>query len=314
MNIKNLQMLILIVLSSSITTFGQVGINTSKPKATFHIDGGKDNPIDDTNITAVQQENDFVVTSNGNVGIATIAPTAKLEINGKTKINNLPVNGTTGFTATKTVVADANGIIGVLNGLPPSAYNGYTMTSLKNFNTSNATTRSYSYNQLVSSNCYDNNGNFSTSGVRCDVPTSTVFSENYQFSFDKSSTNTDKYIQMNIDFNSIFAYKNNVIPPSGFYYIYNIDVTINDIVVKTYNSNLTIPAGGNNNFTQSKSITADLSGISLNPTNNVVKIYFKISQNLFKANAGTANGNFESTAPKLVDLSITDMSFLLYEK
>ncbi|WP_077416230.1 hypothetical protein [Chryseobacterium sp. JV274] len=301
------------VLFSTIV-YGQVGINTQKPKGILHIDGGKDNPTDDSTPTIGQQANDFVVTSNGNVGIATISPTEKLEVNGKAKINNLPVNGTAGFTATKTVVADANGIIGVLNSLPPSAYNGYTMTSLKNFNTSNATTRSYSYNQLVSSSCFDSGGTPSPSATSCDVPASTVFNPNYQFTFDKSSTNIDKYLQMNIDFNSFFSYKNNTIPPNGFYYDFVIEVTINDISVKTYNSNLSIPAGGNNNFNGSKLLTVDLSGTSLNPTNNVVKVYYKIGRNIFKANAGTNAGNFETTAPKLLDLKITDLSFQLYEK
>lgn len=287
--------------------YAQVGINTASPQATFHIDGGKDNPTDNTIPTVAQQRDDFVVTSNGNVGIATIVPTEKLEVNGKAKINNLHVNGTTGFTATRTLVADANGVIGVLNGLPPSSYGGYSMTSLKVFNENNATTRSYSYKKLV--------GSCTARHHKCPVPASTVFRENYQFTFDKSSTHTDKYIQMNIDYKVFFYAKREFVFPEAVYYNYNIEVTINDISIKRFETSETIPAEGSNIKRNTKSITADISGIPLNPTNNVVKVYYRMDRyNTFKGNAGTSNGNFETTAPRLLDLSIVDLSFQLYEK
>lgn len=55
--------------------FGQVGINTTNPQNTFHIDGSKDNP--NTGVpTATQQVNDFIVTSTGNTGIGTTTPDA----------------------------------------------------------------------------------------------------------------------------------------------------------------------------------------------------------------------------------------------
>ncbi|MGM5630539.1 hypothetical protein O2K51_06505 [Apibacter raozihei] len=70
---------------SSITILsGQVGVNTLNPQAVLHIDGAKDNPTADVP-TAVQQSNDFVVTSAGSVGIGTMTPDASsiLEINVK---------------------------------------------------------------------------------------------------------------------------------------------------------------------------------------------------------------------------------------
>lgn len=61
------------------TTSAQVGINTSNPQATFHIDGQKNNPS--TGVPNIaQQSDDIVGTSTGNLGLGTTAPTAKLEI------------------------------------------------------------------------------------------------------------------------------------------------------------------------------------------------------------------------------------------
>ncbi|PWN58323.1 hypothetical protein [Chryseobacterium viscerum] len=306
------------ILPPAILLFGlctaQVGINTANPKATFHIDGGKDNPINNDTPTIGQQTNDFVVTSNGNVGVATIAPTEKLEVNGKTKINDLPVNGTAGFTATKTLVASDTGVVGVLNGLPSSAYNGYQLTSLKGFDINNAFSRSYSYNELVSSNCFDGFGNYSPSSPLCAVPASTIFNEVYKFTFDKKSSNTEKYLQMNIDYYTLYNYKDNTVPPTAFYNNFMIKVMINDIIVKTYDSSISVPVGGGNTHNRSKSITADLSGINLNPTNNIVKIYYNVGPNIFKANTGTSAGNFVANAPYLLTQYVQDFSFQLYEK
>ena len=58
----------------------QVGINTTNPQTTFHVDGAKDNPVTGAP-SAAQQLNDVTVDANGNVGVGTIAPSAKLEIN-----------------------------------------------------------------------------------------------------------------------------------------------------------------------------------------------------------------------------------------
>lgn len=73
----------------------------------------------------------------GKVGINTISPTENIDVNGTLRVRFLPVNGTansiytTGtdsnsgstpnqtFTAVNTIVADANGVLGVVQGLPP---------------------------------------------------------------------------------------------------------------------------------------------------------------------------------------------------
>ncbi|MFC4687416.1 beta strand repeat-containing protein [Epilithonimonas pallida] len=71
----------------------------------------------------------------GNIGIKTTTPTETLDVAGNTRLRNLPANGTANaiyttsggtasatqnqtFTATKTVVADANGVLGTLAYVP----------------------------------------------------------------------------------------------------------------------------------------------------------------------------------------------------
>ncbi|EJL70313.1 autotransporter outer membrane beta-barrel domain-containing protein [Chryseobacterium populi] len=75
------------------------------------------------------------ITGEGNIGMNTSSPTEKMDNNGITRLRNLPVNGATNaintntagnasatqnqtFTATRTVVADANGVLGYVAGLP----------------------------------------------------------------------------------------------------------------------------------------------------------------------------------------------------
>lgn len=87
--------------------FAQVGINTSNPKGTFHVDAGKDNPAtpDDPNTT--QQLNDVMIAPSGNIGIGTTTPTAKVHINSTTPGAILINDGTQG--AGKVLTSDGSG-------------------------------------------------------------------------------------------------------------------------------------------------------------------------------------------------------------
>lgn len=77
----------------------------------------------------------MTIDGKGNVGIATNTPTEKLHVNNNIRFQSLPLNGTANainttpagaasptqnqtFTATRTVVADANGVLGYVTGLP----------------------------------------------------------------------------------------------------------------------------------------------------------------------------------------------------
>lgn len=79
MKTSQMYFLVIVFLFLHLKGFGQVGVNTSNPQGMFHIDGAKDNPnIGLPNIT--QQTNDIVITAVGNMGLGTISPTAKLDI------------------------------------------------------------------------------------------------------------------------------------------------------------------------------------------------------------------------------------------
>lgn len=79
----------------------QVGVNTTTPQGTFHVDGAKDNPTVG-NPDPTQQSNDFVVTNTGSIGVGTVTPSSKVEINSGTantsglKFSNM--NATTPIT------------------------------------------------------------------------------------------------------------------------------------------------------------------------------------------------------------------------
>ncbi|CAI8813467.1 tail fiber protein [Chryseobacterium sp. IT-36CA2] len=85
------KLIILTAIVSSAFVFSQVGINTTNPQGTLHVDGAKDNPATGTP-TAAQQLNDFTVTNTGNVGIGTTTPNsnAALDVTSPNKGVKLP--------------------------------------------------------------------------------------------------------------------------------------------------------------------------------------------------------------------------------
>jgi hypothetical protein len=111
-------------------TYSQVGINTSNPQATLHIDGGKDNG---TGVpTADKQVNDFVVTSTGQTAIGTISPDASaiLDISnqnpGSTKRGFLgPKVALTSTTDQATILNPASGLLVYNLGTAGLGYVGY---------------------------------------------------------------------------------------------------------------------------------------------------------------------------------------------
>lgn len=92
---KNLKYLFVFVLALS---KAQVGINTSNPLQTFHIDPKKNTSASGSAVN--NTEDDFVVTDRGNVGIGTANPSTKLQIVGDgidhpVNIQNIKVLSTT---------------------------------------------------------------------------------------------------------------------------------------------------------------------------------------------------------------------------
>ncbi|WP_426481076.1 hypothetical protein [Chryseobacterium sp. R2ACT005] len=106
---------------------GQVGINTQNPKAIFHIDGSKDNPSSGT-LSALQQKNDVVVTSAGQIGIGTILPEASSVLDMST-INDkgfiTPKISLTSNTDQTTITSPATGLMAYNTGAGALSYKGY---------------------------------------------------------------------------------------------------------------------------------------------------------------------------------------------
>lgn len=114
------------ILSVYSSLLGQVGINTTNPQGTFHVDGAKDNPSSGIPIPT-QQSNDFIVTSEGVVGIGTVQPSASsvLDITAPDKGVLLPRVALTSATDTTTIASPANGLLVYNTGAAGLSYIGY---------------------------------------------------------------------------------------------------------------------------------------------------------------------------------------------
>lgn len=120
---------LLIGLFGSVILSAQVGINTSNPKAMFHVDGGKDNNTTGTP-TVTQQANDFAITTTGNVGIGTITPGKKLHV--KSTSDPVQFEGLSqGNNNDNILTADANGVVKTLGSLNSLAIPSPTVLVLR---------------------------------------------------------------------------------------------------------------------------------------------------------------------------------------
>lgn len=129
-----------ILLTCYFNSFGQVGINTVNPQGVFNIDGAKDNPATGTPSLS-QQDNDFVVTSTGSVGIGITLPnnSAKLDISSTNKGVLLPKIALNSPTDQVTVPSPATGLLLYNTGVSGLGYTGYVFwngTEWRTFNNS----------------------------------------------------------------------------------------------------------------------------------------------------------------------------------
>ena len=121
-----------LLISIIANVYAQVGVNTSTPVGTFHVDGAKDNPTSGV-INASQQANDLVVLSDGRVGIGTTAPDASslLEINANGLVNGSkkgflgPKVALSSNTDITTIPSPAIGLLVYNTGASSLAYKGY---------------------------------------------------------------------------------------------------------------------------------------------------------------------------------------------
>jgi hypothetical protein len=85
----------------------QTGVNTKSPKGTLHVDPKKNTPATNTP-TPTEQEDDFIVDANGNIGMGILLPSVKLHIKSATSPAITLADGTQG--AGRILGSDANGV------------------------------------------------------------------------------------------------------------------------------------------------------------------------------------------------------------
>jgi len=124
--------ILLITNFAFVSMFSQVGVNTSNPQGVFHVDGAKDNAATGVS-TAAQQSNDFIVSTDGSVGIGTNTPnsSAILDVN----VDGLPSGSKKAFLGPKvaldsytdqmTISSPATGLLVYNLGTGGLTYNGY---------------------------------------------------------------------------------------------------------------------------------------------------------------------------------------------
>lgn len=90
--------------------FGQVGINTENPKGKVHIDPLSNNPVSGT-VSGSSVNDDIVITDQGSLGIHTLMPQRKVEINAvEANKSGLRLSGITSGTPKEKVQANVLGI------------------------------------------------------------------------------------------------------------------------------------------------------------------------------------------------------------
>ncbi|MGM5631317.1 hypothetical protein O2K51_10485 [Apibacter raozihei] len=101
--------IVIILFFATTFCFSQMGVNTPAPVGVFHVDASKDNNLSGLP-TDVQQQNDILIDSLGNMGIGTIQPKKKLHVNTRSEsirlenLSVLPVN-----SSASGLVIDENG-------------------------------------------------------------------------------------------------------------------------------------------------------------------------------------------------------------
>lgn len=116
---------------------GNMAVGTKTPTGIFHIDAGKDNTSNTP--SAVEQENDFIITPDGSVGIGTASPnpSAMLDISSSTKGFLAPQVALTSITDRTTIKNPVAGLIVYNTGVAALKYAGYVYwngTEWRSFN------------------------------------------------------------------------------------------------------------------------------------------------------------------------------------
>lgn len=127
---KTYYLLLLLWILFPSQVFSQTGINTPNPQGSFHVDAKKNNPVSGA-VSSENAEDDFIITDDGKVGIHTLNPQQKVEINAVEAHNSgLRLSGSTPTSTTEkqkvnVLGVNADGDVIVVANLPED----YTCTT-----------------------------------------------------------------------------------------------------------------------------------------------------------------------------------------
>lgn len=205
MKIKIKFLLLLLVFTK--TLYSQVGVNTSNPFGSFHIDGAKDNgSATSTSITIAQQSNDFIVLPSGNIGVGMVNPKVRLDLRSQGSTQNAIGIGSNTLTANEAgegAIRYESGLMQYSNGLEWINLNSSSQPEKMTLAVTNNTTATILNNNTatvltswptVVSNTFGS-GSFSN-GVFTS-PKDAVYMINGSFLFASSSVVSGSYVQIN---------------------------------------------------------------------------------------------------------------------
>lgn len=160
---KQLLIFLTLITCISIAT-AQVGINTKDIKGIFHIDATADNPTSGT-VSATRMANDIIVDNEGNIGVGTHTPSARLHLKGATTGSAFRLtDGTEG--SNKILLGDKDGHAwwGMTKGL-----GGYIVNLAKSaVSYTNGTARRFPINTYNNEISISNDGNYAVM-LRCNT-------------------------------------------------------------------------------------------------------------------------------------------------
>lgn len=174
------------------------------------------------------------------------------------------------------------------------------------FDQSKAKTHTYTYEKVVL-----NDGNYPEAGL---FNNDFVYTETMNV---KSDAVSEKFVLVELTANISKRTINNIPAISSFWEQLQIEVLLNDNVVKTYERILSNPTNTISSSTLDLFSIIPLSGLNLNSGNYTLKVRVSNIANSYKANAETSsskNGRFQKGNYPLLDISLSNFGFILYEE
>lgn len=168
------------------------------------------------------------------------------------------------------------------------------------FDASKSTPKEYKYNDVVSGG--GNPGIFASDFV-------------YTETMDvKTDASADKFLLIEIVANVTKTTVGNRPAVTGFWEQMQVDVFINNDIVKTYQRIFSTPKNTVANSTIDLFAVVPLNTLSLGKGNKTLKVRVSNIANTYTKNGGSGNGQFQTGTAQLLKIEVTNFGFILYEE